>query len=255
MSAESISLQPHRRSPKVVFKMNRAHSLLEVSLGEGDLTLNASKTTNFITVRGERANATTRGLIDKKRGLRGVACSEARLLGPYLRACNGNITKQEFGDNAEDSGRPSKVPKRVNTTHVHLFRARSGTVGTDEHGAGTKTLRSLGPRAARDAEEFVGSDCAPNVERNQTEKTKNVFRSWALLQVADELRVRWVRWYQSWARHPKDDHAVVTPVLGTCKARRIFRSPTTDKRGKRMSDQVLRWQDKMADDLLARCCS
>ena len=48
-------------------------------------------------------------------------------------------------------------------------------------------------------------------------KAKNVFRSWALLQAADELlQVRRVRWYQSWARYPKDHHAVVTAVLGTC---------------------------------------
>ena len=60
------------------------------------------------------------------------------------------------------------------------------------------------------------------MERNQTEKTKNVFRSWALLQVADELQVRRVLWYQCWARHPKDDHAVVTAVLGTCKVEEIF---------------------------------
>ena len=58
------------------------------------------------------------------------------------------------------------------TTHVHLYRAVCGTVGADEHGAGTKTLRSLGPRVARDAEEFVGRDCAPNEERNQTKKNK-----------------------------------------------------------------------------------
>ena len=31
---------------------------------------------------------------------------------------------------------------------------------------------SLGPRAARDAEEFAGRDCAPNVERNQREQNK-----------------------------------------------------------------------------------
>ena len=65
---------------ELVFKMNRAHSLLEESPGEDDWTLNASKTANVIMMRGEGANATTRGLIDKRRGLRGVACSEARLL-------------------------------------------------------------------------------------------------------------------------------------------------------------------------------
>ena len=38
-------------------------------------------------------SATTRRLADKKRGLGGVACSEARLLGPYLKA-NRNITAE-----------------------------------------------------------------------------------------------------------------------------------------------------------------
>ena len=27
-----------------------------------------------------------------------------------------------------------------------------------------------------------------------------------------------MRWYQSWARHPQDHHAVVTDALGTCQA-------------------------------------
>ena len=36
-----------------------------------------------------------------------------------------------------------------------------------------------------------------------------------------ELQGRRVRWYQSWARHPEDHHAVVTAVLGTCKVEEI----------------------------------
>ena len=52
---------------EVVFKVNRAHSLLEGSPAEGDWTLNASKTANVIMMRVEGANATTRGLIDKRR--------------------------------------------------------------------------------------------------------------------------------------------------------------------------------------------
>ena len=44
------------------------------------------------------------------------------------------------------------------------------------------------------------------------------FRSWALLQAAEELHVRRVRWYQSWAPHPKDHHTVVTAVLVKCRA-------------------------------------
>ena len=74
------------------------------------------------------------------------------------------------------------------TAHVHLLRARCGTVGTDKHGVGTKTLRSPGPSAARDVEELVGRDCASNVERNQTEESQKC--SWALLQAAYELQVR-----------------------------------------------------------------
>ena len=50
---------------------------------------------------------------------------------------------------------------------------------------------------------------------------KHVFRSWASLQAADELQVRRVRWYQSWARDWKDHHVVVTAVLGTCKVEEI----------------------------------
>ena len=49
-------------------------------------------------------------------------------------------------------------------------------------------------------------------------QAKEVFRSWALLQVAEELHIRCVRWYQSWAGHPKEHDAVVTAVLGTCRA-------------------------------------
>ena len=33
--------------------------------------------------------------------------------------------------------------------------------------------------------------------------------------------MRRVRWYQSWARYPKDHHALVTAVLGTCKVEEI----------------------------------
>ena len=47
---------------EVVFKMNRAHPTLEEFPGEGDWTLNASKTANVIMMRREGANATTRGL-------------------------------------------------------------------------------------------------------------------------------------------------------------------------------------------------
>ena len=63
-----------------------------------------------------------------------------------------------------------------------------------------------------------GGTARQTVRGTRQKKAKNVFRSWALVQVADELQVRTVRWYQSWARYPKDHHAVViTPVLGTCK--------------------------------------
>ena len=106
------------------------------------------------------------------------------------------------------------------TTHVHLLRARCGTVGTDKHGAGAKTLRSPGSRPARDVEELVWTTRQMGRGTRQ-KKAKHVFRSWALLQIADELQVRRVRWYQSWARYPKDHHAVATAVLGTCKIDRV----------------------------------
>ena len=80
---------------KVVFKMSRAHSLLEESLGEGDWTLNASKTANVITIREEGANATTRGLIDKRRGLRGVACSECTPSRTLLEGRTAEISRHE----------------------------------------------------------------------------------------------------------------------------------------------------------------
>ena len=118
---------------EVVFKMNRAHSLLEESLGEGDWTLNASKTANVIMMREEGANATTRVLIDKRRGLRGVACSEARLLGPYLKA-KGNVTA-EIGRRATAARRgwrqcgsfwKAMVPKRVNRGACRGLRVKRG---------------------------------------------------------------------------------------------------------------------------------
>ena len=125
------------RVAEVVFKMNRAHSMLEESLGEGDRTLNASKTANVIMMRREGANATTRGLIDKRRELRGVACSEARLLGPHLKA-NGNITA-EIGRRAtaarrgwRQSGRfwKAKVPKGLHKLMFISFVQRAALQAT-----------------------------------------------------------------------------------------------------------------------------
>ena len=56
--------------------------------------------------------------------------------------------------------------------------ARSGTVGTDEHGAGTNdTCAHLDRVLLGMLRQSVGRDCAPNVERNQTERSNNVFRS------------------------------------------------------------------------------
>ena len=169
---------------EVVLKMNRAHSLLEESFKKSDWTLNASKTANVIAMRGEGANATTTGLTDKRRGLRGVACSEARLLGPYLKSGSGTKRMETMRTILE-----GKSTEEGKTTHVHLLRARGCSVGTDESGAGTKTLCIPGQRSAGDAEESVRGKGATNVERNQGSSC---------------------RWYQSWARQPKDHHAVVT---------------------------------------------
>ena len=164
---------------EVVLKMNRAHSMLEESLGEGDWTLNASKTANVIMMREEGVSATTKGLIDKRRELRGVACSEARLLGPHLKAegkNDRNWKESNSGAKRMETMRQileGKGTEEGKKAHVHLLRARCGTVGIGKHGVGTKTLRSPGSRAARDVEGLVGRDISPNVERNQTEESKN----------------------------------------------------------------------------------
>ena len=83
----------------------------------------------------------------------------------------------------------------------------------------------------------------------QTEKNKKCLPFRALLQVADELQVRRVRWYQSWARCPKDHHAVVTAVLGTCKAEDIVGVQRLTSEGNvcQTSTPMAR---QMADDLL-----
>ena len=135
-------------------------------------------------------------------------------------------------------------------TLVHLLRALCGTGRTDEHGAETKTLRSLGPRVARDAEESVGRDCAPDVERNQTEKRKNMSSVPGLYcRSLTSCKCRRVRWYQSWARHPKDHHAVVTAVRGTCKAEEIVGVQRLTSEGNvcQTSTPMAR---QMADDVL-----
>ena len=96
-----------------------------------------------------------------------MECSEARLLGIYLKA-NENITA-EIGRRAAAARRgwrqcgrfwKAKVPKRVKR------------LGGDKHGAGTKTLRSPGSRAAQDVEKPVGRVCSTNMERNQTAESK-----------------------------------------------------------------------------------
>ena len=79
-------------------------------------------------------------------------------------------------------------------------------------------------------------------------QAKEVFRSWSLLQAVEELQVRRVRWYQSWARHPKDHHAVVTAVLGTCKAEETVGVQRLTRQGNvcQTSTPMAR---QMADDL------
>ena len=81
-------------------------------------------------------------------------------------------------------------------------------------------LRSLGSRAARDVEESVGRDCAPNVERNQTEKCPPFVGS-----VAGCGRVASAKGHDGTGAgrdtRRMDHHAVVTAVLGTCKVEEI----------------------------------
>ena len=118
---------------EVVFKMNRTHSFLEESPSGGDWTLNASKTANVIAMRREGASATSRGLEDKKRGLQGVACSEACLLGPYLKA-NGNITANGSCLQRMEAGRTileGQRPQEGQASHAHLLRARRCAVGIE----------------------------------------------------------------------------------------------------------------------------
>ena len=79
-----------------------------------------------------------------------MACSEARLLCPYLKA-NGNITAEDWKASGSGTQRMEAVrtilegqsPEEGQASHVHLLRARGCAVGTDEHDAGATTLRSL----------------------------------------------------------------------------------------------------------------
>ena len=99
---------------------------------------------------------------DKKRGLRGVACSEARLLGPYLKA-NGKITA-ETGRRAAAARRgwsqcgrfwKAKVPRRVKRPMCISSVQWSSLSGLTSYDAGATTLRSLGPCVAWDVVEPV----------------------------------------------------------------------------------------------------
>ena len=157
---------------EVVFKMNKAQSMLEESLG-GDWTLNASKTANVIMMRDEGANATTRGADRQAKwaarcGQLGGTTSRTLFESKWKyysrnwkESCSGAKRMETMRQVLEGKG-----AEESKTAHVHLLRARCGT------GVGTKTLRSPGSRAARDVEEPVGRDCSSNVERNQTEESK-----------------------------------------------------------------------------------
>ena len=117
-----------------------------------------------IAMRGEGASATIRGLADKKKGIRGVACSEARLLGQKLEGERQLLA--EDGGSADDSGRPeSRGGSNVSCSSPSCGCA----VATDEHDVGATTLRVRGPCTAWDAAKSVGWNCASNVESNQIE--------------------------------------------------------------------------------------
>ena len=66
--------------------------------------------------------------------------------------------------------------------------------------------------------------------------------------MADELQVRRVRWYQSWARHPQDHHAVVTDALGTCQAEEMVGVHRLSEEGK-VCQTSTPLAKHMADDL------
>ena len=114
-----------------------------------------------------------------------------------------------------------KGAEESKTAHVHLLRARCGTVGTDKHGVEPRHCAHLDRVLLGMLRSLSGGTALQTWRGTRQQKAKHVFRSWVLLQTCDELQVRRVRWYQSWARYPKDHHAVVTAVLGTCKAEDI----------------------------------
>ena len=99
---------------EVVFKMDRAYSLLEESLGEGDWTLNASKTANVIMMRGRGSERHDHGADRQAKraarcGLLGGTPSRTLPEGEWKilrQTLEGERERhEEDGDNAEDSGR------------------------------------------------------------------------------------------------------------------------------------------------------
>ena len=158
--------------------MNRAHSLLEESLGEGDWTLNVSKTANVIIMRGGSERDDLEADRQAKRaarcGLLGGTPSRTLLEGEWKYYCCGNWKESDSGTKRMETMRKileGKGTEEGKRTHVHLLRARCGTVGTDEHGAGCAHLDRVLLGMLRS---LSGGGCAPNVERNQTEKKQNM---------------------------------------------------------------------------------
>ena len=131
---------------EVVFKMNEAHSLLEESREEGDWTLTASKCHHDERGGSERDDqgADRQAKRAAMCGLLGGMPSRTLFEGERKYYCR-KWKESDSGMKRMETMRKileGKGTKEVKTTHVHLLRARCCTVGTDEHGAGTKTLRS-----------------------------------------------------------------------------------------------------------------
>ena len=124
---------------------------------EGDWTLNVSKTATVIAMRDEGASATTRGLADKQRGLRGVACSEARPARSVPESkwehrgrdwkASGSCTQRMEAVRTILEGQSSEEGQ---ASHVHLLRARCCAVGTAERDVGATTLRVPGCEVCRE---------------------------------------------------------------------------------------------------------
>ena len=162
---------------EIMFKMNRAHSLVEESPGEGDWTLNASKTANVIMMRGEERTRRPGGWLTREEG-----CEVWLARGTTSRTllegeCEyyGRNWKESYSDTKRmETMRQvlqAKVPKRVKRLMFISFVQGAALSGL--------TSMVLEPRHCTHLDRVLLGmlrsllDCASNVERNQTEESKN----------------------------------------------------------------------------------